>query len=647
MIIPMKKVALLCLEKDKAVSLEHLRELGLMQLDSIPVPEKGDAADLADSVACTERALGLIRASSRPKDKDNEAAETSLPGDDSEIVRRTLELSDRTTSIRKELDTLRRKENTLSPWGEFDRSAIARFREKGVFVVLCAAPVSAFREMERGKNGKAFPEDAVIQVVARDPVNVYYAAVFSRAPEQPLAEEVSLPEETLDQVRSRISELTAEDASLDKTLSSFKAGLPRLESLLAQQKSELEFATARDGMSHEGVISYLTGFVPETEIPRFRAAASEYGWACQFRDPLPGEQVPTYIRKPRFLNIMDPLFDFIGVQPGYEESDVNVFFLLFFPVFFGMIVGDAGYGLLFLLSALVCKRIFRDRPAARLPLNLFIMLSCASIAWGWLNGAWFGIPAKYLPCFMRGWSLLADPANNEFACRLTERLGMVTPDMAPERRAEVYAGLSDKFVQYICFLLAALHLGSARLFKFIEGISKSWTAVGHLGWAALIAANFFTAVNMIVFPGTFPMPLGLILYAAGVILVIGTTRGLGFFNLPFSLIGSFVDVLSYIRLFAVGLAGTYIAVNFNRMGVMLLDALPKSLFVLGLVFFFLVVLFGHLLNIALGFLSVMVHGIRLNTLEFSNHAELQWAGIRFRPFGFPFSNVNKETNSHS
>ena len=646
MIIPMKKVTLLCLEKDKAVSLEHLRELGLMQLDPMPIPEKGDAAELADSVDSAERAISLLRSAGSPR-KGAPASGPALPADDAELVRRILETSDRVSAIRKELDSLRRKETTLSPWGDFDRDAIVRFREKGIFVILCETPLSTFREMERGKNGKSFPEGAAIQVIARDRVSVYYAAVFSHAPEQPLPEEVVLPGETLSQVRSRISELTAEAASLEETLSFFKSGLPRLGSFLAQRKNDLEFATARDGMSREGVISYVSGFVPETEVPRFRAAASEYGWACQFRDPLPGEQVPTYIRKPRFLSIMDPLFDFIGVQPGYEESDVNVFFLLFFPVFFGMIVGDAGYGILFLACAFVCKWIFRKSPAARLPLNLFIMLSCASLVWGWLKGSWFGISLEYLPGFMRGWTLLADPEHNEFACRLTERLGMVTPDMTPARRAEVFAGLPDKFVQYICFFLAALHLGSARLFKFFQGISKSWTAVGHLGWGALIAANFFTAVSMIVFPGTFPMPLGLILYAAGILLVIVTTRGLGFFNLPFSLIGSFVDVLSYIRLFAVGLAGTYIAVNFNKMGLMILNALPDDLFILGLVFFFLVVLFGHLLNIALGFLSVMVHGIRLNTLEFSNHAELQWAGTRFRPFGFSASDVNDKTSNQS
>ena len=115
-------------------------------------------------------------------------------------------------------------------------------------------------------------------------------------------------------------------------------------------------------------------------------------------------------------------------------------------------------------------------------------------------------------------------------------------------------------------------------------------------------------------------------------------------TLPSSLVGSFVDVLSYIRLFAVGLAGTYIAVNFDRMGAMLMNALPHHLWIAGVLLLVLVALFGHILNIALGFLSVMVHGIRLNTLEFSNHIGMQWAGIKFRPFAEPESqHTNKQS----
>ena len=103
-------------------------------------------------------------------------------------------------------------------------------------------------------------------------------------------------------------------------------------------------------------------------------------------------------------------------------------------------------------------------------------------------------------------------------------------------------------------------------------------------------------------------------------------------NLPFSIIGSFVDVLSYIRLFAVGLSGVYVGTCFNDMGRMVMDSLPQQLLVIGVAGLILVAVCGHALNILLGIMGVMVHAIRLNTLEFSNHIEMQWTGIKYRPF---------------
>ena len=118
----------------------------------------------------------------------------------------------------------------------------------------------------------------------------------------------------------------------------------------------------------------------------------------------------------------------------------------------------------------------------------------------------------------------------------------------------------------------------------------------------------------------------------GVLLIVVTITGQAVLNLPFSLIGSFVDVLSYIRLFAVGLSGVYVATCFNDMGKMVLNALPKEWFVVGLIGLILVALAGHILNILLGFMGVLVHAVRLNTLEFSNHADMQWSGFAFHPF---------------
>lgn len=641
MIIPMKRVALLCLEQDKTSALENLRKLGVMQLlPAAAPPETEDVGRLSRAAADAAKAAGIIRTAEAP-DRFRSAAPSAKTG--AEAVEKALALDSERSALTRELDLLERDHAFLEPWGAFDVSALDKLKEGGVSVTLCMCSPAVYAEREKGRM-EPFPADAVRKIIARTKTAVCFVLISTEHDHADDPHAVRLPSLPLRKNEERAACVRDRLKSVKRELAALKSMLGEVESFRATSESALEFAEARDGMESSGPLCWISGYVPETALEELRLAALRFGWALQISDPADDEPVPTYIRKPKFLNIMDPLFDFIGVQPGYRESDVNAFFLLFFPIFFGMIIGDAGYGLLFLISAVSARFFLRGKPAARQAVNLFILLSGASLIWGALNGSWLGIPRNVLPCWMRGINLLADPAHSPFACALAEQLNLIHPGMTAAEREGACAGLTDKFVQYFCFLLAAFHLGSARIFKFFDEIPHSWRAVEHLGWACMIVANFFMAVDLIVFNGTFPACIGYPLYAAGIILIVITTRGAGFLNLPFSLINSFVDVLSYIRLFAVGLAGAYIAVNFNRMGTMVLHALPENLFLLGVVLLALIALFGHLLNIALGFLSVMVHGIRLNTLEFSNHIGMQWAGIRFRPFAEPESqHTNKQS----
>ncbi|MBR3505673.1 MAG: hypothetical protein IKO02_01330, partial [Lentisphaeria bacterium] len=193
-----------------------------------------------------------------------------------------------------------------------------------------------------------------------------------------------------------------------------------------------------------------------------------------------------------------------------------------------------------------------------------------------------------------------------------------------------------------CFLLAMLHLMSAHIVRFFTGIRKDWRELSNIGWALMIFSNFLLAVGLIVFSGTFPS-WGVYVYIVAAVLIVVTIRPAAALNLPFDMIGSFTDVLSYIRLFAVGLSGMYIAQKFNMMGMMVKDAFAAQAanaapawhdvyIIAGFVLLILVAVAGHILNLALGFLGVLVHAVRLNTLEFSNHMGLQWAGFKFKPF---------------
>ena len=294
--------------------------------------------------------------------------------------------------------------------------------------------------------------------------------------------------------------------------------------------------------------------------------------------------MPTSLKIPKVFSLISPIFDFIGISPGYNEWDVSICFLFFFTIFFGMIVGDAGYGLIFLGVGIALKVMYKKNRNARLPLNLFILLSAATIAWGVLTCTYFGLPQKVFPGPMHGLKALTDPATK------------------------------NNNIMFVCFTLGAIHLSFARLWKAFIYRNKL-IALGQAGWAMFLWGNYFTALKLIVYPNMIFPVFAFYLYAVGFIFIlifyIQWKDTASVFNAPFAFIGSFVDLLSYIRLFAVGLATFYIASSFNSMSRMVFEISPWLL-LLSLV----IITVGHLLNIALAFMGVLVHSIRLNTLEF-------------------------------
>ncbi|MBR4253813.1 MAG: hypothetical protein IKQ16_01860 [Lentisphaeria bacterium] len=620
MIIPMKLVTLLCLERDRAAAVDELAGLELMQLCRTAPPATKDVASISAQLTECERVIGIIR--SAPARKDPPAAPEL---DDDGLVAYASKLISGKAAAFKEQERLQHDLALLAPWGEFDRSAIANLQAKGVYVTLCATPRNVF---DQRKKADEFPAYAAVSVIRMDKNMVHYALVSEAPLEEGAFDPAVLPEETLSEAQKALADCQAAIRDADTAIAAAKALLPRLDAKLAALRNQLEFASARDGMEQSGEIAYLHGYVPVTRIEKLKDAAMKNGWALQIDDPAEDDQnVPTYIEKARFLNVLDPLFDFVGISPGYRESDVNMFFFFFFPIFFGMILGDAGYGALMLVAGTVGLIALHAKKAARLPLVLLIFLASFTFVWGWLNGAWFGLPADVLPGWMRGWSMITDPAHSAAAHKFVKFYGIEDSQMTDS----FWEGFPNKLTQWFCFLLAMLHLMSAHIVRFFTGIRKDWREFSNIGWALMIFANFLLAVGLIVFSGTFPS-WGKYVYIAAAVIICATIRPAAALNLPFDMIGSFTDVLSYIRLFAVGLSGMYIAQKFNAMGLMVKDALADKCVIAGFVLLILVAVAGHILNLALGFLGVLVHAVRLNTLEFSNHMGLQWSGFKFKPF---------------
>ena len=634
MIQKMKKITLLAMESRKQMMLEQLADLSVMHISFCnDVNNKGNIAEYNALLEKISKMEFLLQEHKSSKEK-----QISLPPQEClDLLQKILEETD---SAKKQLDELLPKKDLLSHWGDFDFNSIREMKNHGVFLKFWKAAK---------KNPPESRNDLIVKMISSDSASLYLISV-SRDPEAGIygGTEIRLPEISYGELCAQTESLRNKIAEGNARLAALASNRESLKEYAEQIRNKLDFAKAELTARSEEEITLLSGYIPEIRMEDFSAAARKNGWAYLAEPPAPDDpQVPTYITKPEWLGIMDPLFDLIGIDPGYRENDVNAFFFLFFPIFFGLIIGDAGYGVLFLTTALICKRLLRKRENAKMPLNLFLYLSCFSLGWGWLSGNWFGIPQEHLPEFMRGWSFLSDPQNSPLARKLVLATGLLKDGMSDAQINGMWNDLNNRIVQWLCFFLAALHLTSARIFKFIVGFKSSWRAWGNLGWALLLTANFLTAVNLIVFPGTFPKTFGISAYIAGVLLVAVTTEKQDFLNLPFSLIGSFTDILSYIRLFAVGLAGTCIAVNFNNMGGMLIEGTSGIRYVLAFLAMTAIILFGHALNIALSFLSVLAHGVRLNTLEFSGHMGMQWSGIRYKPFTKLKQKHNLENNKEN
>jgi V/A-type H+-transporting ATPase subunit I len=272
-------------------------------------------------------------------------------------------------------------------------------------------------------------------------------------------------------------------------------------------------------------------------------------------------------------------------------------FLIFFAIFFGILIGDAGYGLVYILITLGLQKKMKLNTELKTTFSLFYLLGSCAIVWGVLTGTFFG----------QSW-LLA--------------LGY--KPLVPQ--------LNDANVmQTFCFFLGALHLSIAHSWQAYMKL-PSLKVLADVGYICILWTAFFLARTLIL-GDTFPLE-GLWLFTAGITLVIlfaspqrnvlrAIGEGLG--TIALSLMNNITDVISYIRLFAVGLATLAIAETTNTLA----SGFGEG--VVALVAGAAIILIGHTLNIILGPMSVLVHGVRLNVLEFSGHANVTWSGFAFEP----------------
>ncbi len=582
MIARMSKVTLLCLDVDREDTLERLRRIGVLHVTRGGARQRTeDVLTLRRDVARAETILHELQnaapdrvkepPSGRPVDKLMDEVET---------------LRKRRNALIETRQSLRAEENRIAPLGDFDPSVVKELAECGVTVAVYEAP---------RKHRIELPEDAVLEVL-RETSGMRLFAVVSVSPVKVDATRIPLPDEALSELRRRIKTISVQIDGIAAAITAKAKDAPTVSDHVRALQERVEFLETRATMAGEGRIVYLTGFCPADRLEELHAEASGAGWGVAAEEPCEDDPTPTLIRNPAWIRPIKAVFDVIGIIPGYREIDISAVFLLFFSVFFAILVGDAGYGLLFLGTTLFARSKLKRAPAH--PFHLMGILSVCTIVWGVLTGNYFGIAG--LPAPLKGCTV-------EWLTR-------------------------ESNLMILCFFVGALHLSIAHIWNALRTINST-RALAQVGWTCLAWTMYFAACSVIL-DRPFPK-LGFYLLWPGLALVaLFMTSPRAFKRewhehvmLPLSVIRNFVDVVSYVRLFAVGAASLAVAMSFNEM------ALAKGIngVVSGLVAA-LILVFGHLLNILLALMGILVHGVRLNTLEFSGHVGMQWSGIAYRPF---------------
>ena len=411
-------------------------------------------------------------------------------------------------------------------------------------------------------------------------------------PERLPAMRLSKMREKLDRVENRIR------IDEDKLAGCDEKAILRKYPALADR---IAFEEAKELVGESGELAYVSGWIPEPARGTLAAAAHEKGWGTLLREPADGEVPPTLVEPPKMFRPMKALFQGLGIAPAYTEADVSVPFMCYFSLFFAMLVGDGAYGAIFLLGTLAMRK--------KLPKSWFILLtvfSSATVLWGLLSNTWFGAGIPWCADWPTvKW--LADP--------------------------------SYKNMMLLCFTIGVSHLMIARIWTGITIINDR-RCLAQFGWAGVVLFMYLVTNSIVgIFSGIPTWAFWM--FGVSLVLVFGftlkgdelKTRGVELGMLPLNIMSALGDVISYVRLFAVGLASVKVAENFNDMALSIFNCTDmiwlKPVTAIGMI---LVLLIGHGLNFAMAGLSILVHAVRLNTLEFSNHKGVTWAGYAFSPF---------------
>jgi len=635
MIVPMKKVSLIIRENKKNETLKKLRKLGIVHIE-ITEGSGERLASLQEQIALLESAIFTIGKRKNVEQKDVGTAEALS------VATKIQALDVEKKQCQAERITLNSELDRLKNWGDIDPSSLSDLEAKGYEISFYEMPKAEYELL-----------DESIKTVRIDVTKSTVRFMLLKSNKEELDEAVTalntyrlaLPQLSTGEMKKRLSKLSTRIDEIDETIASNACYVESIKRAVGATEKEIEFETYATGMSDEKLspesesplsVSYFTGYIEAENLDRLKQTAQSNSWGLLVEEPSVEDNVPTKLKNNKFVSLIYPLTDFLGTVPGYFEYDISGWFLAFILIFFGIIFGDGGYGLLICAVAAIpiIKSLITKKQIS--PMFLLVgLFGLSTVLWGTLTCTWFGLSPEQLPAWLK--SLSIPVISNVYADKIWYPFW-----------TNGAAGLTTaQNLQIFCFSLALIQLTVAHIKGALRN-KGSIKMLGDIGSILQLLGIYYLVLSLVVNAEVFSfgliigsIPVGTVAIA---LIGIGFVLSFVFSNYEGSIIKSilssltnivsvllgvvnvFSDIVSYIRLWAVGLAGAAISATVNELAGPLLGNFMFMILAIVLL------VFGHGLNMILNILSVIVHGIRLNTLEFSSHLDMSWSGHKFKPF---------------
>ncbi len=609
MISPMTKYSFILLSGDQEKFLEDVRQLGVVDITRSVKPVDEKSSSMLEKISEIKRVLTVVENVDYSGDADfseiQSVADSIVLESGCDAKIKTVENAlDELESLKSELRTAVKEKDSRLPWGTFDAKRFEELESAGYNVHFYSVPEKKFDQ--------SWKDLYALQVVNTIDDNVFFVTVSPASEEYSFpVPEIQRPQGDWQDSENLIKRIEEEIVYSKANLLAVKSSVEELKSGYDKLRGDLDLYLAGSAgeKSSENMITAFVGFAPSTEDARLSAEFDKMDIYWFKEDAVEEDNPPIKLRNNKFISMFEVLTGMYGM-PVYSEFDPTPILGPFFLLFFSMCMGDAGYGILLIIIGLLMKKYM---PSMKSMAPLVTTLGVGTFFVGTILGTFFGISlagASWVPDWLKSCMITGKVAGYDAQMVLAIGIGVV----------------------HICLAMIVKAVGYTKRFGLKHTISTwAWLVLilGGLATAGLALAGVIdeTVTKWIVIVVGIISGLGIYVFnTPGRNPLINIGAGLwDTYNMVTGLLG---DVLSYIRLYALGLAGGMLGGAFNDLAYMAFDGMPV---VVNYIAFALIVLFGHSLNLAMSCLGAFVHPLRLTFVEYFKNSGYEGRGVAYNP----------------